>query len=359
MNDTHGANLQGVFDNVQPTGTGTGAGHWQVWAGVDAAGFIDWRASRVELIAAARHGRGTIGAGGGRGVILRTGKRGSTAGGASVVGTQADRQALFAAQLLDRPAGWRAPFGCSVEPSAVAGVFGGLPAGGLFGELQGQADLALTARLAARLAASMRRDGRDMSTTTQADGASAGLVALARWRSINAKFPARRARGTAASVAWRAIVKEVSTDGLGEHCQPCGLPSDVELSNLIASALPLPPLRGDESRDDRASRLRYERARARRAARLAARFQSLAVGTGANGERRRQAVERVGLAVRAILRGESLEAAATAAGYKASGTGRLRRTAGDTLFNAVRRLGFKVQFSLRVRGKAIARPSLA
>lgn len=334
---------------------GAGAG-WRVGVAL-VERWPEWTAYAVKMLEPLRGGRGDIGAGGGRGVLVKCGgkvKRVSTAGGAVVTATLTQR---LGSQLLDRTAGWRVPFGSFVEPSVVAPLFGGLPAGGLFGELQGQMDLTLCSRLAGRLAASMRRDGRPMSDTSKDDGVGAGVLAIARWRAINARHLGARIRGAAASVAWRAIVKSVSADGLGES-QSAGAFCDADFSNLASSALPLPPLCGDDSDADRASRLLFERSRAKRPALLRRRIESIAVAGGANGERRKAAAERVGYAVRRLLGGDSLEQAATAAGWSSSGVGRHRKTAGDALIQAARRLGFNVQFSLRVRGRNIAMPSL-
>jgi hypothetical protein len=261
--------------------------------------------------------------------------------------TERERLAAFAAGTAFK--GWSVEFGAAVCPSVVAPLFGGVRAAqdGFFAELQGQFDLARCWSQVERLAAAMRRDGRECSDTTKADAASAGALALARWRAIGARHPQARLRGTVGAVAWRAVVREVASDQLGDA---------VTLANMTAedwhgSALPLPQLRGDDSRGDRASRLLFERARAKRVGLLQRRLASLtaAAGRGANGARRREAVERVGRAVLLLLHGDNLDCAAVAAGFTASqGThGTVR--AGDRLLQAARRLGLGVQFTVRQR----------
>jgi hypothetical protein len=120
---------------------------------------------------------------------------------------------------------------------------------------------------------------------------------------------------------------------------------------LAASAVPLPAFVGDESRADKAARLRYGRARAQRVGKLAARLaalQAAAVG------RRVASVAKVGHAAALMLGGLALDSAAVSAGYKASGIGRGRRRAGDALSQAVRRLGFSFQFNLRQGAASLA-----
>jgi hypothetical protein len=374
------------LQKMNDTGAGAGAdgrGAWVECVEWDCMGFPFWSSRRLSMVeprrawvenyvSAAGGGGGAVaGKGGGcSAVVVNDGDaarvvgyrararaaRASTRGGVAVNAVQADRASLFARDLIERPAGWRVPFGAFVEPSAVAPLFGGLPSGGFMGELQGQLDLALVARLASRLAVSMRRDGRDMSTTTEHDARSAGLVALARWRSINAKFSARRIRGTSAAVAWRAIVRAVADDGLGAGVS---LVEPDLLCHLSTSALPLPQFSGDDSRLDHASRLLFERARERRPALLARRFEVLTAAAAGKGSGKRKAsLEKLRTAAVAVLRGESLDHAAAEAGFVATvsttrGGGTMR--AGDKLLRAARRVGFNVQFDARIKGAAIAR----
>jgi hypothetical protein len=117
--------------------------------------------------------------------------------------------------------------------------------------------------------------------------------------------------------------------------------------SLTGSALPLPSLTGDASRQDKASRLLFERARAKRPALLAKRFAVIQANRlGARG-RASDAVDRVHRASLLLLQGESLERAALAVGYHDTGTGRHAIKAGDSLTKAVRRLGFRVAFNQR------------
>jgi hypothetical protein len=151
-------------------------------------------------------------------------KRVSTAGGGSVRSTEAAR---LAADWGERSATARAR-GAMVGavgvawsdldslPIRAALVSGYAPAGSLLAEIQGQLDLTVCRQMSAKLLESMRRDGKQTSATTGEDAGAAGCVALARWRCINGKFPARRVRGSLGGVAWRAIVRESSRDLLGD-----------------------------------------------------------------------------------------------------------------------------------------------
>jgi hypothetical protein len=114
---------------------------------------------------------------------------------------------------------------------------------------------------------------------------------------------------------------------------------------LAGSALPLPGCY--ESRDDKAARLAFERARAKRPALLARRVESIKAKGGRG--RRGELVDKVQCASVLLLHGESIDKAAELAGFKASGSGRHAVKAGDRLAQAVRRLGFKFQFTARQR----------
>jgi len=223
-----------------------------------------------------------------------------------------------------------------------AALVSGYAAAGLLGEVQGQSDLAICRALTRKLLASMRRDGKQPSSTTGDDSASAGAVALARWRQINERWPARRVRGSVVSVAWRAIVRESSRDLLGDAV-PLG--DGWQADDIFGSAVPLPAFAGDASREDKAARLAFERARAARPGQLAARLDTIAAAGGRG--RRAESVAKVGHACALLLGGMSIDAAAVAAGFKARGSGRSATRAGDALGQAVRRLGFGFQFNLR------------
>ena len=111
---------------------------------------------------------------------------------------------------------------------------------------------------------------------------------------------------------------------------------------------------GDDNRSDKAARLLFERATAKRPALLARRIAAIRAqgGRGKRGE----LVERVGRACLLMLQGECLEEAATLAGFKPATGHHGAVRAGDRLAQAVRRLGFRFQLSLRQSGKDIARP---
>jgi len=90
------------------------------------------------------------------------------------------------------------------------------------------------------------------------------------------------------------------------------------LTELRGQSLPLPALVGDDSRGDKASRLLFERARAKRPALLLRRVASLEAATKHHA--RKASILRVGLVASAILNdGLPLEQAASASGFKSSG----------------------------------------
>jgi hypothetical protein len=104
---------------------------------------------------------------------------------------------------------------------------------------------------------------------------------------------------------------------------------------------------GDGSRDERAARLLFERARAKRPALLARRVEILKAQGGRG--KRADLIDKVHRAAVLLLHGESVDTAAASAGFRASGAGRHTMRAGDMLARAARRLGFRVQFNLRQR----------
>ena len=283
-------------------------------------------------------------------------KRLSTKGGLSVRSTElarllADWSARF------RRDGAAGAVCCRVEqlpllPVAVALATGyAAAAGSLFAELQGQQNLALCAGMARGVVAKMRSAGKATSSTTADDAASAAGLALVRWRDINGRFPGSRVRGSAGAVAWAAVSRDIQRDCLGDIGGAAVYFEDQAPQALAASVVPLPAFVGDESRDDKAARLLYGRARGQRVSKLAARLaalQAAAVG------RRVASVAKVGHAAALMLGGLSLDSAAVSAGYKSSSTGRGRRRAGDSLAPAVRRLGCSFQFNLRLGAASLA-----
>jgi hypothetical protein len=221
-----------------------------------------------------------------------------------------------------------------------------IPAGPLLRECQGLQVLAMARAQAAKLAKSMQRDGRGMSSTSQDEAAAAGAAAVVAWRN-GAKLDG--AKQGARGVCWRAVVRAVAMDSFGEsieHWRDLDGGADC-FDKLTGSALPLPALVGDGSRDERATRLLFERARAKRPALLARRVESLKAGGGRG--KRAESIDRVHRAAILLLHGEDMDTAAQAAGFKPSGSGRQAVRAGDMLMRAARRLGFRVQFTVRDR----------
>jgi hypothetical protein len=190
--------------------------------------------------------------------------------------------------------------------------------------------------MSAKLRARMARDGKiSISDSTFAAAAADASARLAQWRALLARHPDCRARGVAAVVAWRAVVQSVAADSYGT-AQGVIVSAPDTLADLRATSLPLPPLVGDDSRGDKASRLLFERARAKRPALLRRRIDSLLqAANGSGSHNRRATIERVSVACQRLLSGATFEAASQAAGYEA--TGRFRSTDGLTraVFNLV------------------------
>ena len=229
-------------------------------------------------------------------------------------------------------------------PVSIALSSASIPAGPLLREVQGQQVLAMARAMAARLSRSMARDGRAMSSATESEAIGAGAGAVVAWRNGAVMDGADRG---AAGVCWRAIVASVASDGLGESIEAWRQDESGAdcWDSLTGSALPLPGMVGDGSRAERASRLLFERARAKRGALLARRVEVIK-GLGGRGKRA-ELIDKVQRAAVLLLHGESVDQAAMAAGFKASGSGRQAVRGGDRLMQAVRRLGFRVQFNLR------------
>ena len=230
------------------------------------------------------------------------------------------------------------------------------PGGSLLLEVQGQSDLAMAERQAAKLAGTMdKAKGASQRTSyaTVCEGVSAGIAALTAWHNGQA---VEGGEGQTGLVCWRAVESSMSADTLGDTVTL----SEFTPDSLAASMLPLPQLLGDDSREDKASRLLFERARSKRPALLSKRIAAIQAMGGRG--KRKELVERVGRACRLILQGEPLDKAAELAGFKAGenkgGKGGKNR-AGDQLARAVRRLGFKFLFTLREheRREAVRRAS--
>ena len=145
--------------------------------------------------------------------------------------------------------------------------------------------------------------------------------ALTRWRATGAGCD-DAPEALAARVAWRAVVRELSRDWLGESIPLCTVSDDWLWFNRA---------QGDESRTERAARLIVERLAKTRHTRLLRRMANLPPGRG----KRKEAIERVGRAAVFLLQGERLDTAAAMAGFRPSGATR----AGDRLVRSVVRLG--------------------
>jgi len=230
-----------------------------------------------------------------------------------------------------------------------------MPAGPLLLECQGQQVLAMAQRQAGKLQASTAKDGRAMSDTSVSEAVGAGAAAVVAWRNGQELDGGQYG---AAGVCWRAVVASVSRDMLGESIEEWrGEEGGAECwDSLTGSMLPLPQLVGDGSRQDRASRLLFERARAKRGDLLARRVETLKLrgGRGKRGE----LIDKLHRAAVQLLHGVSVDKAAQAAGFKssrASGAGGVVR-AGDRLMEGARRLGLRVQFNLRQSGPSFHRP---
>ena len=221
-------------------------------------------------------------------------------------------------------------------PLSVALASRFMPAGPMLFEAQGQLTAAAAAGHASRLAVSVKRRGGECSETSEIEAAAAGASAVVEWRNgADLDGGELGARG----VSWRAVVGSIKRDSLGESIEHWRAGDDYD--SLTGSALPLPQLLGDASRDDKASRLLFERARAGRGSLLARRIDSL-LRLGGRGQRA-ELVGKVHRAAVLLLHGSSLDQAAAAAGFNASG----RCRAGDRFAQALRRLGLRVRFNLR------------
>jgi hypothetical protein len=217
-----------------------------------------------------------------------------------------------------------------------------LAAGPLFSAIQGQCDLERARACAAKLARSMRVSGRHVSEATIDDGTGAGVLAVLQWR--NGEDMPGADQG-AAGVCWRAVVASMSADGLGDTVPLFDMTAD----GLAGSSLPLPGQH--EDRQDKATRLVYERTRAKRPALLARRIEHLKATRGGRGKRA-EAWDKLHRAAVGLLAGQCADEAASAAGF--TGGNGTHATPGDRLRQAARRLGFKFQFDARMSGRGQA-----
>jgi len=198
---------------------------------------------------------------------------------------------------------------------------GETPAGGLLLECQGQFDLTLAGNCVARLAARMAGSGRVVTDDERKEAIAAAACALTVWRATGAGCDGEP-ETLAARVAWRASVRELSRDWLGESIPLCTVSDDWLWFNREQR---------DESRTERAARLRVERLAASRQLRLLRRLDNLPAGRG----QRAAVIDKLRAAAVALLAGLRLDEAATLAGFKASG----RTGAGARLLHACKRLG--------------------
>jgi len=227
-------------------------------------------------------------------------------------------EALTLAGFTDTPK-TRAGFASMTVRELLAS--GETPAGGLLLECQGQVDLALAGNCVARLAARIAGAGRIVSDDERKEAIAAAACALTVWRATGMDC-ADEPETLAARVAWRAAVRELSRDWLGESIPLCTVSDDWLWFNREQR---------DESRVERAARLRVERLAASRQLRLLRRLDNLPTGRG----QRAAVIEKLRTAAVALLSGLRLDEAATLAGFKASG----RTGAGARLLQACKRLG--------------------
>jgi hypothetical protein len=222
------------------------------------------------------------------------------------------------------------------------------PGGPLLLEVQGQSDLHLAENMANGLGRKMQSKGL-VSDTTIADAVSDGLFALTALR--NQYTTGASADTTPERICWRAIQQSMSRDTYGDTVPL----ADFTLEQLAASALPLPQLVGDDTRQDKAARLMFERTKARRPALLPSRIDALKAQGGRG--KRMDTIDRIGRACLLMLQGESIGQAASLAGFTGSqGGARGAVRPEDRLAQAVRRLGIRYQLTLRQTGRDIARP---
>ena len=188
--------------------------------------------------------------------------------------------------------------------------------------------------VARKLARKVTGRGGFVNEATLADLAAAGHAAVLAWRS-GVAMPGQD-KG-AAGVAWRAAVAELDSDQFGRRMGSDLVPWDEATAALIESV-------GVESAAGRrlqVGRWLQERKIARRPGRLgkvaaAATAAATAGLDGRSAGRRKLAMERAFSAVAAVVAGASVDEAAGAAGFKASGK---RGGPGDALADYLARVG--------------------
>jgi len=288
---------------TEPGARGAGRGAWGVRAVVCAqTGAVEWSAYRrggwSDADRVARHGGG-----------LARFARGEELGRAVAFwhGWVSAWRAGDAGCLTDSL--WLAESGAaSIAACLVSGATIGAP-GGLLADIQGQHDLHVCRQSARVLLQRMRRDKPDTSAATADAGAADAVAFLAMLRAGGWCFNVRLA-------AWQAVSASMSSDTSAATVELSTVP-DI-LTELRGQSLPLPALVGDDSRGDKASRLLFERARAKRPALLLRRVASLEAATKHHA--RKASILRVGLVASGILNdGLPLEQAASASGFKSSG----------------------------------------
>jgi len=165
-------------------------------------------------------------------------------------------------------------------PLSVALASRAMPAGPLLRECQGVQSWALAQSTVARLrsALSKRRGDNGPSDTTLREAVGDAAAAIVQWRNgqelEGGEYGAR-------GVAQRAAVRSIAFDALGESIDNWRREESNGVEDwdcLAGSTLPLPQLVGDASREDKAARLRFERTRAARPAKLTRRMDSLRAG---------------------------------------------------------------------------------
>ena len=209
------------------------------------------------------------------------------------------------------------------------------PAGALLLECQGQSDLALARNCASLLRGRMIASGKKVNQDAIDDATGAGALALTQWRETGAGVDGEP-ETLAARVAWRAVVRAMSSDRLGDSLSIHTVSDDWLWFNAEQR---------DESSDERAARCWIERHAATRQLRLCRRMASLPLGRGKRGA----VIERVSVAAQFLLGGARLDEAASAAGFNArrAGVSGNSHSSGDAFCQALRRLGFKLHAHAR------------
>ena len=290
--------------------------------------------------------------------------------------------ALAAAGVSDSAAPMaQASCALGIEARSVADALASVeqPAGPLLFAAQGQSDMHLAERCVMTLARRMAGAGRvvERGGNEWRDAVAAGTHALTVWRATGAGvdgepdgagwvgrwqanpvdddgngwdepawIKAVKNYSPAARVAWRAVVRELSRDWLGESIPLHTVGDDWLWHNAEQH---------DESRAERAARLRVERLALGRQALLLRRLDNIPAGRG----QRAAVVDKVRAAAVALLAGVRLDDAATSAGFKAHG----RHHSSDHLLTACKRLGIIAPrqsgegFTVRTRDKISGKTS--